>query len=33
MDGEMTLEDEVAAVLDLGDGVEARQADFLTFVG
>lgn len=25
MDREMALEDEVAAVLDLGDGVEARQ--------
>src|SRR4029077_19014912 len=27
VDGKVALEDEVAAILDLGDGVEARQVD------
>jgi len=33
MDGKMALEDEIAAVLNLGNGVETRQADLLAFAG
>ena len=33
VDGKVALEDEVAAVLDLGDGVEARQVELLAFLG
>src|SRR5580700_522026 len=32
VDGEVALEDEIAAVLDLGDGVEARQVDLFSFL-
>src|SRR3974377_2551456 len=31
VDGKVALEDEIAAVLDLGDGVESPQVDPLTF--
>ena len=31
--GKLALENEVAAVLDLGDGVEARQVEPLAFLG
>ena len=31
MDGEVSLEDEVAAVFDLRDRIEARQIDLLAF--
>src|SRR5437899_3872937 len=33
VDGEVALEDEVAAVLDLRDGIEARQVDLLSLLG
>ncbi len=33
MDRKASLENEVAAVLDLGDGVEARQVEPLAFLG
>ena len=33
MDRKVSLENEVAAVLDLGDGVEARQVEPLAFLG
>ena len=32
VDGEVAFENEVAAVLDLGDGVEARQAHLAAFL-
>src|SRR2546430_14891767 len=33
VDGQVALEDEVAAVLDLRDGIEARQVDLLSLLG
>src|SRR2546422_9333903 len=33
VDGQVALEDEVAAVLDLRDGIEARQGDLLSLLG
>jgi hypothetical protein len=32
MDGKVALEDEVAAIFDLRDGVEARQFDLLALL-
>src|SRR5215469_2304074 len=31
VDGEVTLEDEIAAVLDLGDGIETRESHLAAF--
>ena len=33
VDGKVALENEVAAILDLGDGVEARQVELLALLG
>ena len=33
VDGKVALEDEVAAIFDLGDGIEARQVELLTLLG
>ena len=32
MDGKIALEDEVAAILDLGDRIEAREVDLLALL-
>ena len=33
MNGKVALENEVAAILDLGDGIEARQVELLALLG
>ena len=33
VDGKVALENEVAAILDLGDGIEARQVELLALLG
>jgi hypothetical protein len=33
VNGKVALENEVAAILDLGDGIEARQVELLALLG